>query len=666
MRSEELDPADPVEAAVLQQHGRNAFRLNVPDRGLVDVARERLGLLVRLRRERPRRHAHRIRSAGRILRDFEYALLTSNLDLATDAISELRSGGHLSAVNLLFLEIRRLGAAGMWRAVLALPELDALLATVRPQRVTELLIRAAYECFLREFEADARAADAIEVFGSQVFERFRGLYRSRTNLRGFEVDASFIMDAAVSNPARPDQAAVILSAYQPGASGEHYLSALAGQIPRLPAAAAASDLLTARAAFAEADVDRAFEIAVHLPSSFERCALLLRCAEEMGSLASAQVAIDAVSLLTGPERLRVEAHATLSRARDRLAELAATRTSGQLVSVAREKIPSTWTDWLTRLGLSEVWPGALTVAEVGSREWDVRAFVSDPAALQEVADLLIGERPAWGQNVLRDALPFFLEFCLSIDVDPRMRPLLDSLFLLVATDERVSVAQVSALLEIVEARLRLGVSSAEYREMVRQMATAIGALESPTVADLSLASLELLLTMPCPDPVERQGFVIHAAGLFRRWYRRIDDSQFELFRRFGEELELPDAVPGRPTTQEPGVIPSEWAALHGKRVALYSLQESALRRTALVIRTMCPGVRVDTFHDHVGGSAALRTAAMTADIFVVATAAAKHAATIYIEANRPPSHVTVFARGQGSTSLLRALREELQPPSLSR
>jgi hypothetical protein len=666
MRSEVLDPADPVEAAVLRRHGRNAFRLEVPERGLVDVARERLGLLVRLRRERPRRHAHRIRSAGRILRDFEYALLTSNLDLATDAIAELRSAGHLSAMNLLFLEIRRLGAGGMWRAVLALPELDALLATVRPQRVTELIIRAAYECFLREFEADARAAEAVERFGSHVFDRFRSLYRSRANLRGFEVDASFIMDAAVSSPARPDLAAVILAAYQSDAIGWAYLSALAQQIPSSPATTAASDLLAARAAFAEADVDRAFELAVHLPVSFERCALLLRCAEDMGSLAAAQVALDAVSMLPGPERLRVEGHATLSRARDELAELAATHTSGLQVSAASEEIPTTWTAWLRRLALAEAWPGALSVAEIGAREWDAKAFVADPEELQEVADLLIAERPEWGQDALRDALPFFLEFCLSIDVEPRLRSLLDNLFLVVATDERVSAAQVAALLEIVQARLRLGVSSADYREMVRQLATAIGALESPTVADLALASLELLLTMPCPDPTERQGFVIHAAGMFRRWYRRIDESQFELFRRLGEELELSDAVPERPATHEPTPTRSEWAGLDGKRVALYSLQESALRRAASVIKTLCPGVRVDTFQDHVGGSAALRTAAITADIFVLATAAAKHAATTYIEANRPSSRVTLFARGQGSTSLLQALREELQPKTASR
>jgi hypothetical protein len=64
--------------------------------------------------------------------------------------------------------------------------------------------------------------------------------------------------------------------------------------------------------------------------------------------------------------------------------------------------------------------------------------------------------------------------------------------------------------------------------------------------------------------------------------------------------------------------------------------------------------------DHVGGSPSLRTAAGTADVFVVATAAAKHAATIFIDANRPKSRTTLFARGQGSASLLDALRGHLE------
>jgi hypothetical protein len=90
---------------------------------------------------------------------------------------------------------------------------------------------------------------------------------------------------------------------------------------------------------------------------------------------------------------------------------------------------------------------------------------------------------------------------------------------------------------------------------------------------------------------------------------------------------------------------------------MYSLQASALQRAALVIGELCPGIRIDTFSDHVGGSAALKKASTSADVFIIATGAAKHAATTYIEDHRPNNLETLYARGQGSASLLEALRE---------
>ena len=47
------------------------------------------------------------------------------------------------------------------------------------------------------------------------------------------------------------------------------------------------------------------------------------------------------------------------------------------------------------------------------------------------------------------------------------------------------------------------------------------------------------------------------------------------------------------------------------------------------------------------------------NLFVLAPAAAKHAATTFIEEHRPKSRPTLYARSQGSASLLAAIREYL-------
>jgi hypothetical protein len=255
---------------------------------------------------------------------------------------------------------------------------------------------------------------------------------------------------------------------------------------------------------------------------------------------------------------------------------------------------------------------------------------------------------------------------MSAGLDARLKQVYESLFVTVAIDPQVSLPQTAALVRIAQARLELGVSKPEYIEIVRQITSAIQAIESPSAADLALQALEMLVNAACPNAQERQQFAVQVIAIFQRWYKRIDRTQFALLKALTNELEMPEAMGGLAKEFAAGIASSEWSQLGGKRIAIYSLQESALRRAALVISELSPGIRVDTFDDHVGGSPALRKAATTADVFILATAAAKHAATTFIEDRRPKNLVTLYARGQGSASLLEALREYAGQPSLSK
>ena len=221
-------------------------------------------------------------------------------------------------------------------------------------------------------------------------------------------------------------------------------------------------------------------------------------------------------------------------------------------------------------------------------------------------------------------------------------------------------------MRIAQVRLELGVSKPEYIEIVRQITSAIQAIKSPAVADLALEVLEMLVVAACPDVQERQQFAVQVIAIFQHWYKRIDHTQFSLLRALTNELEMPAAMGNLAKEFTERSTSSKWGQFVGKRIAIYSLQDSALRRAALIIRELSPGIRVDTFNDHVGGSPALRKAATTADVFILATAAAKHAATTFIEDRRPKDLVTLYARGQGSASLLGALREYAGPVSTLR
>jgi hypothetical protein len=90
-------------------------------------------------------------------------------------------------------------------------------------------------------------------------------------------------------------------------------------------------------------------------------------------------------------------------------------------------------------------------------------------------------------------------------------------------------------------------------------------------------------------------------------------------------------------------------------VGLYSLTESALRQVKRILEKQYPGVKVSLNSDLVG-TTRLKQLARQSDLFVMATASAKHAATEFIDANRPTSLPTLRAAGKGAASMIAALR----------
>lgn len=645
-----LQPSDPIDAAVLTRYNGNAFRITIRDQQLVGAARERLHLLMTLRREQPVRDPHRLRPIGRILRDFEFALQSRDERTAAALIAEIRHAGHLSANNLVFLDVLRLSSVENWRAILALPELASLLAIDRPRRVTEALIRAVYAVHLHEFEHQLRVRDALERFASQVLPAFGSLYRSRALLGGFAVDASFALAAAVTQPPQLGAVSDIQQGYVEGTSEREYIDAIASAIAPPAAPPEPASISAARAAYAEGRVDAAFTVALSLAPSFERSSILLLCASEMGTLTAAQLALEAAAGLPPAQRQRIEDNAALRRIRHSLQDIG----DGH----GESAVPSSWPQWLERLKSDVPWKGALPAADTAAREWSIEELLGDASAIQKLADLLVEERPSWAKSALLDSLPHMLSFLSRRGPDVRLRPVYDSLYLLLATDVDVSLPQLDALLSVIETRLALGISGEAYRECLMVLGDSIQEAATPAVVSIALEAIETLVKAPCPSPDERKAFVGLAAALFQRWSRWIAPAQWLLLQELGTELELSVVIPQQELDEAPKS--EEWAALNGKKICLYSLNEAALRRATTVISRLSPDANTQTFHDLAGGSSALKSAARTSDIFVIATGSATHAATIFIDSNRPSKAITLRTKGKGSSSLLDVLQRHLR------
>jgi hypothetical protein len=95
--------------------------------------------------------------------------------------------------------------------------------------------------------------------------------------------------------------------------------------------------------------------------------------------------------------------------------------------------------------------------------------------------------------------------------------------------------------------------------------------------------------------------------------------------------------------------------LAGRHIAIYTLTERVGRNAKELLIGTYPGVRVELSHDK-GGNSRLKQLARNADLFVVCTRSAKHAATEFI-ADERGSALTVFPDGKGASSILRAVAE---------
>ena len=651
-----FSPSDAIEAAVVNKYGLNAFKFEVPF-ALRKSARERLAMYLALRVERPNRLTLLIRAAGQILKDFEYALLAGNVQSASALIAELRKGGYLSAANILFLEVRALAANHDWDAIVNHRDFTSLLAIQRPIRVTEALVKAVYNVNLKTFEESSDAEGALAAF-RPIFNSFSDLYRFRGKMDAPEVDASFLLAGAVNSAQDSTLAAdIIEKAEQRKAGNLHYLRLLRSIIPGEPVTFTA-DLRGTQLAFGLGEIERAAEMAATLPASYERTALLLRSARELDTLESAQNALLSFQELSETDQARILTNLVLSKL---LIQFTGLSVSPQSSTTPEEAppLPTDWESWFVGLSQIASWPGALEAAMLGSQEWELEALIASPERTQLLSNLILDERTTWAKIVFRDSLPHLIDFFQLEVPDSRLRGIYDALFLAVSVDEEISISQMQVLNRLADMRLGLGTSKDEYSGIAEELASAIYRLDSPAVIDAALEACELLVSRPSGSAEKRVAVFAATAACLSKWHRRASNAQLAFFALLCEELGagFSSALSIPEVQDEQDEIP--WARLTGLTIALYSLQEGAVKRAALLLRKMIGQTKIDVFSDHVGGSPALKNAAQQADVFVITTAAAKHSATMFIEAKRPKTLPTLYANGQGTSSIIQTLTRYL-------
>jgi hypothetical protein len=151
-----------------------------------------------------------------------------------------------------------------------------------------------------------------------------------------------------------------------------------------------------------------------------------------------------------------------------------------------------------------------------------------------------------------------------------------------------------------------------------------------------LDMLSMLIVQPCADPEIRLQFLDAVLQGFHRYSRHVCPEHWALIELLAADLGALERVSASLPSPESVASPADDPLVELSRasVALYSLTESALRQVKRILEDRYPGVKVSLNSNFVG-TARLKQLARQADLFVVATASAKHAATEFIDANRP-------------------------------
>lgn len=657
----DLDPADPIEAAVATLTEGNAFRLRVltteDERERVRAQFEALRLTWE---QRPSRTRTIGRPVGRVLRDFGVALLARDETASQDYLDEVQRLGYLGADNLAFLKIQRLAALERYREIFALDEFQTVLAAARPRAVTQDLIRAAYNVHLRAFEDIGQPAQALKAMRDTVLARYPGLFRAWSGMPAPEALKSFMLLAVLPENPDPGLRDQLLASDRVTAVDRPYLTQIAA-LSQVKVPPPTDRLRDAREALDRERYDHARELIDGAEHGPRRTELLIECALLLDSEAAANDALAAL------DQLSVESAQALtdSPVHGALLERTLVLASAGSATEARDT-PTDWTDLLSRL--DDLTPArARALAKSSETEWSLTELRSDTEHVERLAQLLLAERSEAESELLRDLLPDLLAFLEPARDDRGLRQLWLAIAQALALSPGLGPSHLALIVELHGRLLRLGLSQTDYEQLVSDFRDVWRDWGSAQTLDALLDMADILLDHQTAMRSGAAAILEDGLVVVGEHPARIADYQLAVMGGMCDEGGLrPDFDAVAQRVQEVRAGDDEQAgsgfdaheaaarALDGTRIGIYTLTPSAGKRAKQTLEAEFPGVSVEVRGD-THASQALEALARASEIFVIVWRSATHAATEAIEAHRPKDRPILRPQGTGASGIVRAV-----------
>lgn len=306
--------------------------------------------------------------------------------------------------------------------------------------------------------------------------------------------------------------------------------------------------------------------------------------------------------------------------------------------------PGSWLDWVAQLGT----PQRVSLEAGAADEWATASSIDDQlaAAIDGLSELAVDD--------LLAGVSWFL------DTDDPDNPASATAMALIRhylLAERFAPSDLGALCSLIQIFLRGAPGSAGYRELLDDLRSYAPQWVAVTNATRVLDIADAVVCGPTIDGTGRSNLVTTLLAPLNEQKRRLSISLRRLASLVGGDVGLDFDWTVQDAEAE-GDGATEGGSEPDPQILLYSLDTGTLARVQAAIQEQWPRARVSVSAVKVGNQS-LKGQTRGADIIVIATRRAAHAATGFISDNARADASIVFPDGSGSGSMLRVVESAI-------
>jgi hypothetical protein len=634
------DAADQHALPLIEEAGWFAFRLHSADSRSDTRLLNQWRLYEDLLSRRPRAPSYVPSTFHQLRASFDRALLARNEVAAQAAIAALRERFGVSAENRLYLEIRLAAAFERWEAIAQHPLLPRLMHLQLPPETYGDVLEALYRSHVQTLEAGPALAPLLDRFRVAIFDLAQPLFRTRRTSRRPAVLKAFILYELLQDEPQKAICDRIFKELPAGAFGT--VDALVHE--RCSDTTKTNDIDVAKAALANEQFDRAWELLWSLPDSVDVLRGLIACARESADPTKTAAVLARLDASEASIRSNVESASAIRLANLRASYLPPLEPVERVAPFAR--FPAEPEEqYIERLAefVRSVDPTAILAQKVvvdSAVECLTNYAVSDRALFERVY-------PLWHE--------LFIE---RIDPSPLLLPLYVEMLETLRARDVFQQTDQELIHQILIAIVDTG-DDVSYRAAVDSVSKVFDAVRSPRTLGWALNVCDSLSQRRIRDSEAWLRLLTQVIQACQEFSVRLDSLQIHQARLLAQEakLDLPVLVQSGLS----GDSNAETLDDTPCRVAIYSLNEAATRRAVELLQALHPRWTIQTSADQVC-TEQLKSLSRWADVFVFAWKCSKHAAYYCVKANTAKKNL-VMSRGVGTTSLVEAVVEFLESRS---